>query len=125
MCTLLLLSPSQATLTCTGALFISPGGGHLILRALAHAAVPQHAHAVVWPEGAVAPEADLQIWASAQQVGGCAWGADRQRSLWQAFSCEEAEPSSARHHFSTPFCQLAGTTMLLKCTTMLLKCTLC
>ena len=51
---------SQATLTCAGALFVPPGGGHLVLRALAHAAVPQHAHAVIRPEGAVAPEADLQ-----------------------------------------------------------------
>ena len=108
-CMLLLLSHSQAALTCAGAFFIPPGGGHLVLRALAHAAVPQHAHAVVRPEGAVAPEADLQGRASAHQLTRCAWGAEQQNLLWQAFSSDEMEPSSARHYHSITFCRQIGT----------------
>ena len=45
----------------SGRVSILPGRRHLIRLALAHAAVPQHAHPIVRPEGAVAVQIHLEV----------------------------------------------------------------
>ena len=47
--------------TTAGSVCILEGAGDLVWLTLAHATVPQHAHAVIRPEGAVTPQAGLEV----------------------------------------------------------------
>ena len=47
--------------TFTLALLCFPELGHFAVFTLTNSAVSQHAHAVIWPEGAVTPKVDFKV----------------------------------------------------------------
>lgn len=64
--------PSPLTVTGLHRFRLAPGLRHLLLLALAHRAVAQGAHAIVWPQGALAVQVDLDAeWVGAERSVMC------------------------------------------------------